>query len=197
MALTPKQARFVQEYLIDLNATEAAKRCGYSVRTAYSIGHENLTKPDIADAVQKAMDERAQKTGITAERVLAELGKIGFSDLRKAIIWKANVTELVEEDGGDPRLAITNEVQLIDSASLDDDTAAAISEISQTAQGGVKIRFHDKRAALESIGRHLGMFKDRVEHTGADGGPIQAEYTDRDRAKAIAAVLAKGRQGSS
>lgn len=68
--LTPKQALFVKEYLVDLNATQAAIRAGYSEKTAYSIGEENLRKPDIALAIQEASKERAAKVDITAEYVL-------------------------------------------------------------------------------------------------------------------------------
>jgi phage terminase small subunit len=80
---------------------------------------------------------------------------------------------LVEEPDGSQRLAVTNEVQLVDSDRLDDETAAAVAEISQTAQGGLKIKLHDKKSALDSIGRHLGMFKDKTELSGPDGSPIQ------------------------
>lgn len=165
MALTPKQARFVEEYLVDLNATQAAIRAGYSEKTAYSIGEENLRKPEIASAVQSAMAERSKRTEITADRVLKELAKLGFSDIRKAISWRAHVTGMVEEEDGTQRLAVTNEVALIDSDKIDDDTAAAVAEISQTAQGGLKIKLHDKKGALVDIGRHLGMFTDKVEQT--------------------------------
>jgi phage terminase small subunit len=71
--LTPKQHRFVDEYLIDLNATQAAIRAGYSERTAYSIGDENLKKPEIASVIQAAMDERSQRTEITADYVLTSI----------------------------------------------------------------------------------------------------------------------------
>lgn len=74
--LTPKQAAFVREYLIDLNATQAAIRAGYSAKTARQIGEENLSKPDIAKYVQAAMDARAQKTGITAEYVLQGITEV-------------------------------------------------------------------------------------------------------------------------
>lgn len=164
--LTPKQAKFVEEYLIDLNATQAAIRAGYSEKTAYSVGNENLSKPEIATALAEAMAERSKRTEITADMVLRELAKIGFADIRKAVVWRANVTGMVQDDDGTERLAVTNEVQVIDSDRLDDETAAAVAEISQTAQGGLKIKFHDKKAALDSIGRHLGMFKDKVEHSG-------------------------------
>lgn len=76
MKLTEKQKRFVQEYLIDLNATQAAIRAGYSEATAKEIGYENLTKPHIAKAIQKAIDERSNRTDITADWVLGSLKEV-------------------------------------------------------------------------------------------------------------------------
>ena len=70
--LTPKQQRFVEEYLIDLNATQAAIRAGYSQKTAHSIGHENLSKPEIAAALQEAQEKRSESVGIDAEWILRE-----------------------------------------------------------------------------------------------------------------------------
>ena len=78
--LTPKQAQFVIEYLIDLNATQAAIRAGYSEDTAHTIGCENLTKPYIFRAIQEQKDARAARTLITADRVLQEIGKIAMCD---------------------------------------------------------------------------------------------------------------------
>jgi len=74
--LTRKQEMFVKEYLIDLNATQAAIRAGYSKKTAEIIGFENLRKPNIADAIQIALDKRSEKTGITAEYVLQGIQKV-------------------------------------------------------------------------------------------------------------------------
>lgn len=76
MALTAKQTAFVQEYLVDLNATQAAIRAGYSKRTAEKIGSENLQKPEIKDAIREAMDRREKRSNITQDFVLAELYKI-------------------------------------------------------------------------------------------------------------------------
>jgi phage terminase small subunit len=175
--LTPKQARFIQEYLIDLNATQAALRAGYSPDTAFQIGAENLKKPKIADALEAAMAERAARTGINADRVLRELAKIGFSDLRRAVKWHGNVVNSADyPEGGDTlvvKTIINNRVELIDSDLLDDDTAASISSISQNQAGGVTIKLHDKRAALVDIGKHLGLFRERMEVTGQSGGPVQ------------------------
>lgn len=68
--LTPKQAAFVAEYLIDLNATQAAIRAGYSKKTAHVTGHENLKKPEIAAAVKTAIDARAEQAAVTAQEVI-------------------------------------------------------------------------------------------------------------------------------
>src|SRR6266508_6196013 len=79
--LTPKQARFVEEYLVDLNATRAAIRAGSSQHTARSVGAENLTKPDIAQAVAEAQRQQSERTQITADEVLRELALIAFEDV--------------------------------------------------------------------------------------------------------------------
>lgn len=80
MALTEKQKAFVREYLVDLNATAAAKRAGYSEKTAYSVGNENLTKPEISKAIQKAMQERQERTQVTQDMVVQEISKVAFKD---------------------------------------------------------------------------------------------------------------------
>lgn len=71
--LTPKQELFCKEYLIDLNATQAAIRAGYSKKTAYSIGEENLKKPELARRIQEQVDKRSAKTEITANYVLTTI----------------------------------------------------------------------------------------------------------------------------
>lgn len=157
MALTPKQARFVDEYLIDLNATQAAIRAGYSAKRADAIGHENLRKPEIADAISERMKARSERTEITQDRVLAELAKIAFADQRKVMTWGP--------DG----------VRLRDSVELTDDEAAIVSEVSETTSkdgGSLKLKTHDKVGALKLLGDHLGMWKQKIEHTGKDGAPL-------------------------
>lgn len=169
--MTPKQQRFVDEYLIDLNATQAAIRSGYSAKTAASIGDENLRKPVIAAALQEAMQKRADRTEITQDRVLRELAKIGFADIRKAVKWGDGIPVTDAESG---EVVISNGIALVGSEQIDDDTAAAISEVVQTREG-FKIKMHDKKGALVDIGRHLGMFPNKTELTGKDGGPLQVE----------------------
>ncbi|MBN7822180.1 terminase small subunit [Bowmanella yangjiangensis] len=155
MALTPKQRRFVDEYLIDLNATQAAIRAKYSARTAASIGEENLRKPEIAEAIHQRMKDREKRTEITQDMVLRELAKIGFSDIRKAVKW--GETELRVSEGEEGDLMPYHGLSLVGSDQIDDDTAAAISEVSEGREG-LKVKFHDKKGALVEIARHLGMF---------------------------------------
>ena len=147
MALTPKQKRFVAEYLIDLNATAAAKRAGYSEKTAYSIGLETLKKPEIQNAIQEAMQERQQRTEITQDMVIQELAKLGFFDIRK----------LFDKDG-----------KPLDISKLDDDTAAAlvgldVQDVSDSDGNYVgfikKYKMADKIKALELLGKHLGTWE--------------------------------------
>jgi phage terminase small subunit len=184
--LSDKHKRFVEEYLIDLNATQAAIRAGYSAKTAHSQGPRLLEHVGVAAAIAAGQAARSKRTEITADRVLQELAKIGFSDIRRAVRWASQPVETdLEPDeeleaqphGGAlkrSRLSGVNVVELVGSDEIDDDTAAAISEVSQTT-AGLKIKLHDKKGALVDIGRHLGMFTDKVEHTGANGGPIQSE----------------------
>src|SRR5919197_2742959 len=81
--LTPKQARFCAEYLIDLNATQAAIRAGYSPRTANEQGARLLAHVSIAAAISQAKQAQAERTGITADRVLQEIARLAFVDIRK------------------------------------------------------------------------------------------------------------------
>lgn len=161
MALNDKQRRFVGEYLIDLNATQAAIRAGYSEKTAGQQAFDLLKKPEIQESISSSMKAREDRTEITQDRVLRELAKIGFADIRKAVKWGADLPVVNNETG---ELLMVNGVALIPSEQLDDDTAAAVSEISQTAQG-IKIKMHDKKGALVDIGKHLGMFVERVNAT--------------------------------
>lgn len=106
--MTPKQRRFCEEYLVDLNATQAAIRAGFRERTAYSIAQENLKKPEIASEIQRLMKERQERTQITQDRVLLELARIAFFDFRK----------LYREDGA-----------LKQPHELDDEAAGVLSGI--------------------------------------------------------------------
>lgn len=148
--LTPKQEKFCQEYLIDLNATQAAIRAGYRENTAKSVGSENLTKPDIQTRLKVLMDARAKRTEVTADRVLKEYARIAFFDIRKIYDDQGNLKNIWE---------------------LDDDAAAGVVGIDHYVEKSegeplgktTKIKIADKKGALDSIGRHLGMFTDKHE----------------------------------
>lgn len=115
--LTPKQQRFVEEYLIDLNATQSAIRAGYSEKTAKDIGCENLAKPNIAKAIAEAQEKLSNKAQVTVEMVVQGL----------------------------------------------------LNEAKDLSEGSTQSA---RVSAWAHLGKHLGMFKDKVEHTGKDGGPI-------------------------
>lgn len=146
--LTPKQQLFADEYLIDLNATQAAIRAGYSPKTADVKGSQLLGIVKVRSYIDKAMAERSRRTGITQDRVLQELARIAF----------VKVTDLV-----DPETA-----EIVQGAS-DDDLAViqgikvkeSWSEKGSSREREVKIA--DKGKALEQLGRHLGMFNDKLE----------------------------------
>ena len=167
MTLTPKQQRFVGEYLKDLNATQAAIRAGYSSSSAAEIGYENLRKPQIATAISEAFKARAERTRVEGDRVVLELARIGFSDLREIASWG--------EDGFAYKA----------SDELTDEAAAAIAGIVETAtrtrDGRERrtrtVKLHSKLRALELLGRHLGIFTDRINMSSppADGFVIRLE----------------------
>ena len=121
--LTGKQQNFVNEYLIDLNATAAAKRAGYLVKAAKEMGYENLTKPHVAAEIAKRRQRMIEKLEITQEMVVQELAKIGFSDVGgfvrvadklKALVSLARILGFMPTrvtvsapDGGPVRLGLT------------------------------------------------------------------------------------------
>ena len=158
MALTAKQQRFVDEYLIDLNATQAAIRAGFSAKTARQAGNRLLTNVDIQQAIQAGMEARSGRVAITQDMVLRELAKIGFSDIRKVVRWGETMVRMVDgEEECAEGMVPYHGLALIDSSEIDDDTAGAIAEVSQGKEG-LKVKLHDKKGALVDIGRHLGMF---------------------------------------
>lgn len=191
MSLTPKQAKFCIEYLIDLNGTQAAIRSGYSESTAGSIANENLKKPEIIAELNRLRADIAAKTGITPERVLREYERIGFHDIRKAVKWRSEIlTEAVDPDTGEAAGVYRNTVALVDSAELDDDTALAISEVKMDSRGGLSIKMHDKKAALDSMAKHLGMFD------GKKGADDPEDTKEADSLRAIGRKLAFVLQGA-
>lgn len=148
--LNDRQRRFCDEYLKDLNATQAAIRAKYSSKTAGQIGERLLRNVEVAKYLKERMADREKRTEITQDMVLREYARIGFFDPRK----------LFDETG-----------RPLPISQLDDDTAAVISgvdvaTIGNAEQGAgeiLKLKLADKKGALDSIARHLGMFNDKLD----------------------------------
>lgn len=147
--LTDKQQRFVDEYLIDLNATQAAIRAGYSVKTADAIGCENLTKPNIQQAIAEHMAVRSRRTGVNAERVVLELAKVAF----------AKMTDIVDSNGRIKEDASPDDLACIESIKFKESD----NEYGGSVEREVKIA--SKLKALELLGKHLGMWSDKFNVT--------------------------------
>ena len=191
--MTPKQQRFVEEYLLDLNATQAAIRAGYSKRTASSIGEENLRKPEISEAIQEAKARRSERTQITQDRVLQELARIAFFDLRKLYRADGSLKAMHElDDEAAAVLAGVDVVEMAGGAEFGGEEGA--KHIPMFTK---KAKIPDKVAALGLAMRHLGMLKDKVEHSGPNGGPIATAAIDPsklspEQLRAIASIPVDG-----
>jgi len=161
--LTAKQKRFIEEYLIDLNATQASIRAGYSPETAKEIGCENLTKPNIKNEIDKAIAERSRRTGINQDRVLREIAKIAFVNPSDVINFNQAT---VKENASDDDLAVISGVK-IKSIPTDD------GNIQER-----EVKLYDKLKALDMLGKHLGMFTDKIELKGDMGVKIIDDIPD-------------------
>lgn len=150
MALNDKQVRFCEEYLIDLNATQAAIRAGYSKATANRIASENLSKPDIQEKIKDLMSERSTRTQITSDQVLNEFWSIAQDDIK-------NYLKFYTDPSG------TIKVELKNSDEID---TKNIGEISLGKDGQFKFKRYCRDNALLQVGRHLGMFTDNVNNSG-------------------------------
>ncbi len=172
-AMTPKQQRFIEEYLIDLNATQAAKRAGYSKPNKQ--GPRLLVKVGIAEAIAKGQAALAERTGITVDQVLKELALIGFADMGTYLKF----------NNGDTTVRL-------DWTYLSPGATKIIQEITQEEHTGgrghdtgqirrTKFKLYSKLDALEKIGRHLGMFTDKLK--------IERSYLDELEPHELAALV--------
>jgi len=176
--LTDKQKLFCEEYLVDLNATQAARRAGYSEKTAYSQGQRLLKNVEAQKLVQSKMGDRSDRTQITQDRVLDEIAAIAFGDIRK----------LFNEDG-----------TLKPITDLDDDAAKIIAGFDINTVigdefGGIKttkVKTNDKLRSLEMLGKHLVLFTDKHEHSGPEGGPIQNEIKPSSKLQEVLKTIAE------
>lgn len=145
--LTDKQTAFVREYLVDLNATQAAIRAGYSERTASRIGPQLLGKTCVREAIEKAQAKRAQRVEVTQDYVLSNLVEVVERTMQRAPVLDRKGEQVTDEEG--------RAVWTFD------------------AKGANR--------ALELLGKHLGIFTDKVraEVSGPDGGPVASEIVVR------------------
>ena len=161
--LNPKQTRFVAEYVIDLNAKQAAIRAGYSEDTAESQGSRLLSHAKVAAAIAEAQAKRAARTEVTQDNVIRRLAEIAFSDLTDFSSWA--------EDG---------DITLIASDAIDPSKIAALKEISSTTtsvmfKGDEKttvkksVKLEDRLKAFDMLCRHLGVYNDKLNLEGNIG----------------------------
>jgi phage terminase small subunit len=149
--LTDQQERFCQEYMKDLNGTQAAIRAGYAKNSAQEQSSRLLSKDMVQHRLESLMNKRAKKTGITAERVLKELASIAFANMGDVATWN--------ESG----------VTFKESSELSSKQMASVAEVVEHTNshgGSLKIRQHDKVKALELLGKHLKLYTDKTEHSG-------------------------------
>ena len=157
--MTAKQKIFIEEYLIDLNATQAAIRAGYSSDSAYSIGQENLKKPELRARIDQAMAERSRRTGINQDRVLRELARLAF----------VNPTDVINME----------DATLKESSDVDDTAAIQSVKVKSFGENGIEreIKMTDKLRALELLGKHLGMFQNNLNLNVQSSEKLEAIFS--------------------
>lgn len=169
--LTEKQKRFCDEYLIDLNATQAAIRAGYSKKNADKIGSELLGKTRVAEYIQKRKQDRIERTEVTQDFVIKELmamASVNATDYATVIekdattMVEGQVIQLYDQDGNSVKYrtvepVLTDKLTEVQKKSL---------SVIKKGRDGFEIKPYDKLKVLELLGRHLGMWTDRVELDG-------------------------------
>ena len=167
--MTKKQKRFCEEYLTDLNATQAAIRAGYSTTSASTIAGENMQNPEIKAEIDKQMAERSKRTRITQDRVLEELAKIAF----------CNPADLINLKDA----TMLNETDRMDTAAI---TSVKVKEIPTRDGDPImerEIRMADKIKALELCGKHVGLFKDDADALAPVQVVINYDYGENSDGK--------------
>jgi phage terminase small subunit len=160
MKLEPRQRRFVQEYLKDLNATQAYIRAGYRKKTARTCAAQLLAKPNIQKAIQAALKKREKRTEITQDRVLRELAIVGFSDLKNYIEINNDTGAIRAKGFGEMPEGASRALESIrEDRMVREDAEGKDSIINEK----VTFKMHSKLNALELIGKHLGMFSEKGE----------------------------------
>lgn len=164
--LTAKQQRFCDEYLIDLNATQAAIRAGYKANkknTFEVIGYQLLQKTSVLEKIQQEMAKRSKRTGINQDRVIQELARIAF----------VNASDVIDPEDASVRTDATEDdlacIQSVKVKTMDGEKGSSIER---------EVKLNDKMKALELLGKHLGMFKDKIELESDMELNINIDYGD-------------------
>lgn len=175
MPLNAKQAQFVAEYLVDLNATQAAIRAGYSEATAQEQGSRLLSNVMVQAALQRAMAERGKRTEISQDRIIQELALIAFADMRDYAVIDAGggvtLKPFEEMPEGASRVVgkIKEKRKLLSSGEGDGDNVVLDSQL--------EYGHWDKVKALELLGKHMGLWTDKLKVSGdGPGGVMQIEF---------------------
>lgn len=163
MALGPKQARFVDEYLVDLNATQAAIRAGYSPKTARAQGHRLLTKADVQQAIGEGRKRQQDRLEVKADDILRELLRVARSDIGEAFFENGSMKPLKDMPEDVRRSIAGVEVDELYAGGGENRV-----EIGQTR----KVKLWNKVQALELLGKHLALWTDKHELTGAGGSAL-------------------------
>ncbi len=145
--LTEKQQRFVDEYLIDLNATQAAIRAGYSVKTADVQGARMLGIVKVQQDISEKMAERSKRTGVNQDRVVMELAKVAF----------LNIGDVVDDQGKIKDSASEEDLACIESIKYKKSEGDSVSSVER------EVKVASKLKALELLGKHLGMWNDKLD----------------------------------
>ena len=161
--LPPMRRRFVNEYLKDLNATQAAVRAGYSERSAYTQGPRLLSDPAVKAAIDAAIERRNKRLELSQDKVVRELVKIGMADIKDYLSYRTAKTMVDMTDDGEPVIDYAPVIDLVPSEDVD---GTLIQEVSISQRGVFSFKLADKMKALELLARHLGMLNDRVQLAG-------------------------------
>lgn len=162
--LTHKQRRFVEEYAVDFNGTQAWIRAGYATKGAKQNAHVLMKRPEVAAAIEAEMSAKRERAHMKADEVMAELAKLARANMGTYLpaIASGDLSALTPED-----TAAISEVVVEQFMDNSGEEAKAVRR--------TRIKLHDKRAALVDIGKHLGLFPSRTELTGPGGGPVEIE----------------------
>ena len=191
-ALSPKHEAFVQAYVSrGMNGTKAYRAVYPSIKSddvAGAAAARLLGNVKVQARIAEIMRAGAERAEVTVEQVVRELKLLGFSDIRQVVSWRNElVTRTEKGEDDEPVMVLMPRVTIVDADKMSDEAAAAVAEVSQTVNGALRVKMHDKHAALVLIGRYLGMFDAKVKVDAVYGiseEPMSAEEWNKQFAKA-------------